>query len=1589
MLRLAEGQMLPYQVGSEIPIADLEEIEKAEPDVVWNGSEFLVVWHSSLRGALDLYGARVTEKGKVLDPEGIPLITEKGEQRSPRLAWGKDHALLVWVDTRAGETSRIYGARITRKGKVLDPKGFPIVAVPQKTGHPSVYWDGTQYWVVWERIYSFVHSEVYGARINQKGEILDPEGIRISRRAGQDYYASLSGDAEGRVFVVWGTRSAGQTDIWGARLNREGKVLDQEGILIASGPQDQFLPSLSWNGKEYLVAWIEGEVSQDPEEGAGPLIYGSRINPNGQIIEQSRPLSHLMVAHSLPFVFSQGEEFVVLWEEERKRTLIDAYGVRLLSDPKKSPQRVEISAYFGRQLAPRAAFSGKRSLVVWTDYRFGVPFYGNILGQLIEFSPAGKGKTQQATEEEKQGPSILHQIAIHPTDPRILYAATSHYGILKSADGGMTWSLTHQGLKSFTHTQVAIHPANPQIVYAGAWGGGVSRSRDGGKIWEERNQGLGNTAVDALALDPGNPEVLYVATPSGVYRSGDGGGHWESWSEGLPQGAEVGHTALLLSLTGETLFLGSTTGVYRQDPEAKRWERAGEHSPLSVTALAADAHGTIYAGTLGEGFWMSHDRGSNWENVVSPPHPLSRAWITAVVQDPGDPKRLYVATTGGVWKSETGGKDWSPMNYSLPVDKDIRSLGIAPTDSSRLYAGTFNGDILITHNSGKEWKETRQIPRLTKSEILALLPSLERPADNMSPPIPPAFVKCNSCHGWTDPYLDTRADKSPWRMPANERDWGPTLARMGPRAQLTPEEETQIRRFIEDYTKLRPLGNEPMGRSLTAERCGSCHALKVAGVCLAGDCSDPLKLKEVQERPWPLIVNWMREQGAELTETEEKEIVAYLQTLSPAKSYPLNWEKAATFKEGAWNIVALSVWKGRVFAGMEGNGKIYRSKNGEQWEEAAETGANRVYGLVPFQGALYAGTSDPRPEVWSSPDGVRWSKVAQLPEEELGIISLGVFGSHLYAGTEIGRVYRSSDGITWERTGVLQDPWNVNWVRFLVPFKGFLYAGTQNGGLFRSPDGRRWEAVGGELKNGKGEMYIRGAAVFKEALYVGTITGGEIWRTEEGTRWTRAFDASPAGSGGYVASITVFMDVLYAGVNGRIYRSHDGNQWEEVGYLTPYTIEAMAPFKGQLYAGTLLMGLTRLYRTAFDRKDTEEGLLVQQVIQNPSDPTILYAATFNQGVLRSQDRGETWAPVNEGIRNFLIPQIALHPEDPQILYAASWGGGIYKSEDGGNSWKEANRGLENTAVWGIAIHPETPRILFSGTATGIYRSEDGGNSWTSFNRGLGLGEKEEIEDGAFLFLPAHPAPLLIMGTSRGGYQTDLSTGEWSKIESLGAKIVSALAYDPHRKILFAGTGGEGLWQSRDRGASWTRVGGVGDLWVEEIFLSSGAIYLATRQGVYRSEDGGSRWAFLKEGVGELWVNALTSVSVTDSTILYAGSQGKGLWRSVNGGKAWQPIRTVLLPSPMEREALLTRHSPSFAEARGRSFPPASFAKCNGCHGWTDPVLNQHSPTPWRVFPSRREWGPTVRRMAHRAQLAPEEGQEIVQYLNAYYGREAS
>ena len=253
-----------------------------EPSAAHNGKQWLVVWQDYRNGSdYDVFAARVSAAGTVLDPAGIPVTVESGNQLTPSVASDGTGWLVVWgTDVGPG----VFGARVAADGSVSDPSGLTISTTGRlRQRARAAAWDGAEWLVVFEDFRSGTQTDVYGARVAPNGTVLDPTGFAIATSTGTKVSPSVAADGT-RALVVWHDRRDDDGffdayNVYGARLARDGSVLDPNGIAIGTAGYNQVLAAASGNGRNWLVTW------EDARDGVGSDIYAARVSAEGGVLD--------------------------------------------------------------------------------------------------------------------------------------------------------------------------------------------------------------------------------------------------------------------------------------------------------------------------------------------------------------------------------------------------------------------------------------------------------------------------------------------------------------------------------------------------------------------------------------------------------------------------------------------------------------------------------------------------------------------------------------------------------------------------------------------------------------------------------------------------------------------------------------------------------------------------------------------------------------------------------------------------------------------------------------------------------------------------------------------------------------------------------------------------------------------------------------------------------------------------------------------------------------------------------------------------------------------------------------------------------
>jgi hypothetical protein len=152
------------------------------------------------------------------------------------------------------------------------------------------------------------------------------------------------------------------------------------------------------------------------------------------------------------------------------------------------------------------------------------------------------------------------------------------------------------------------------------------------------------------------------------------------------------------------------------------------------------------------------------------------------------------------------------------------------------------------------------------------------------------------------------------------------------------------------------------------------------------------------------------------------------------------------------------------------------------------------------------------------------------------------------------------------------------------------------------------------------------------------------------------------------------------------------------------------------------------------------GLCLHTIITDPTDARRMLVAISTGGVYRTDDGGRTWEPRNAGVRAEFLPdkypefgqcvhKVVQHPSRPERLFLQNhWG--LYRSDDWGDSWHDIANGVPSDFGFPMAIHPHDPDTVyivplqsdgFRCVPEGklrVYRTQNAGKSWAPLTRGL-------------------------------------------------------------------------------------------------------------------------------------------------------------------------------------------------------------------------------------------------------------------------------
>ncbi|MBK6537930.1 MAG: T9SS type A sorting domain-containing protein [Ignavibacteria bacterium] len=349
--------------------------------------------------------------------------------------------------------------------------------------------------------------------------------------------------------------------------------------------------------------------------------------------------------------------------------------------------------------------------------------------------------------------SRITAIKYDPNNPSVVYLGAAFGGVWKSTNGGTSWTAKMNDEASLSSGAIAIDPDNSNIIYYGTgeatysgtsyYGRGLLKSTDGGNTWTNYTTGIGSFSYfSRIVIRPGHSNELLAAlgtrsglgVTGGLYRSTDAGVTWTSLVNGRcddvvfsPDGNNAyaigSGTGYRISTNGGAVFTtntslspatrnhlaicksfpnimysaihsGSSISVFKSidggltfTPSSPGFDFSGSQAwydfYVHVNPFNPDY---AYVGSIDT--WRTTNGGASYQNIT---FGYSGGTVHVDQQNmdfnPVNQDEMFCTNDGGVWKSTDKGTSWSNMNSSLTLTQFYR-IASDPSNASHVMGGT-------------------------------------------------------------------------------------------------------------------------------------------------------------------------------------------------------------------------------------------------------------------------------------------------------------------------------------------------------------------------------------------------------------------------------------------------------------------------------------------------------------------------------------------------------------------------------------------------------------------------------------------------------------------------------------------------------------------------------------------------------------------------------------------------------------------------------------------------------------------------------------------------------------------------------------
>ena len=736
------------------------------------------------------------------------------------------------------------------------------------------------------------------------------------------------------------------------------------------------------------------------------------------------------------------------------------------------------------------------------------------------------------------------------------------------------------------------------------------KTTNGAATWTRSDSGLPGSSV--VRVDPGNPSILYARSSGKLFKSTDRGATWKAAGDAAVSG-------LWINPTDSTLFISTPQGdILRSHDAGVSFTTLNTGLMGFVNQMVFDPKNpsVIYSrwggSGDGDGVYKSVDGGDTWK-----PTGLtgSASGNGALAIDPVHPSTLYATRrTQGLLQSVDGGDTWTN------IDKSLTIVQLVVDSASTLYAVSA-GAVLI--KSGDAFVK-KAAPAPVQSLVID-------PADGSTWY---AITYASSTTGFASANIYKSTDGGDtWQSATNGLPNSPLITSL----DLDPNSPGTL--YLGSgsasdgfFAKVSPAGSSLQYSTYLGGR--STDSVNVIAVDAAGN--------------------------------------TYLAGASNSTDFPLQ----AAFRTGGDGFVAKF---------DPSNALVWSSSLGGATPSAIAIGpANAVYltgasssATFPTPGAVQGFIAG---DLFLTTDGgLSWTSSVLTTTGSVSAVAVDPkTPSRVYALTD--HLYASDDGgQSWTQLGMP----GISTSLFVDPQNpANMYASSFNNGLWKSTDG--------------GVTFVQ-IPVIPRAPFV-PIAALAIDPKSPSTLYAAALPPAsllPPGSGP---------------IPGLLKSTDGGATWNPTGSPVAPAAVVVDPLNSAVLYGSFHVSSPTPGPTGTVAKSTDSGATWTTITNGlPSErfPNVLVVDPATPGrvygfglystndLYRTDDGGNNWVDIGSPLPDWPINALAIDPTNPSILYAASGAGGLYRSTDAGASWSSIPE-LQSPIIHSIAIDPSDPSRVYTG-----------------------------------------------------------------------------------------------------------------------------------------------------------------------------------------------------------------------------------------------------------------------------------------------------